>query len=935
MLQETLITNKSAVQAVWRIYFALAALQTGLALALLFQTQSADSAGLVLGISPIRLVFALGLAAVLLLLVWLLLETWIRPQTFERHWGLVAGFLGRRQVWNGIVTLCSAFFLLGLISVVQLAEVEEPFARAFFDRLAPLVIWVVGLSGQTVIALLTMRHGRETLSLRPQGRLFYLLLLAFAAIFLGWSWVASTVMPTESQRVGWNILGVPIVGWQVLVAWLAGVLMLAALAYLDSPSPGMSWLKRFALRRLDLLVVLLIWLAAVVVWQSMPLSPSWFLSEPVSPNYEYYPSSDALAYDVMAQSALVGEGYRFYSLLYARRPLLAMYLTALRLLGGQDYPRVVFLQILVLAWIPVLVYVLTKALHNRISGVIAASLIIIREANSVLLTERITTSHVKLLMADLPSMLVTVLFILLAVIWLKNLAERKLLALISGGALGFAMLVRPEVFVFVFPLLLLSAVILRQDRQWRLWLQGCLLFSTGLLLVISPWIWRNYSVTGEIFFDNPLHNTGLILQRFRLAPEAPTPTKTAQAPLTATPAPPSASKPALLVPPIVLALQETPTPAPTPSTPNERLQREMNRALNLVLQDPGAILQSSLAHYLNSQVQSFLVLPSAFRGPESLISWIGHRSADRLWEDCCSLRTYIRQVSYWRQWDGRFTASALVALVLNLVLIAYGVNEAWKRNRWAGIAPLALVVTYLVANALFRNSGGRYILPIDWAVLVYFSVGLAQLTMVGVAYLRGAPVVEKLIGEAEPALAPSPPLLRSWRFYAAIIGLFLLGCAAPALEASFPMRYDQARREAMVLALLRTEQLTKTQRGDLHVFLSRGGIAFAGRALYPRYFAPDEGDPGTSKKNPFAPKPYPRIAFYLAGSPNWTMALPIDGEPSSFPNGQDVLVLGCNQNDILLVAPISAEGTVDQVYLRSHLPAKLKCPLPVIPGVDD
>jgi len=179
------------------------------------------------------------------------------------------------------------------------------------------------------------------------------------------------------------------------------------------------------------------------------------------------------------------------------------------------------------------------------------------------------------------------------------------------------------------------------------------------------------------------------------------------------------------------------------------------------------------------------------------------------------------------------------------------------------------------------------------------------------------------------------PLLRSQRFYAALIGLFLLGCAAPLLEAGFPMRYDQAKREAMVLVLLRSELLTKTQRGDLHVFLSRGGNAFAGRALYPRYFASDEGDPGTSKKNPFAPKPFPRIAFYLAGSPNWTMALPIDGEPSSFPNGQEVLVLGCNPSDILLVARISAAGAVDQVYLRSHLPAKLKCPLPVIPGADD
>ena len=352
------------------------------------------------------------------------------------------------------------------------------------------------------------------------GRLFYYLLLAFAAIFLGWSWVAGTVMSSESQRVGWNLLGVPLVEWQVLVAWTAGVLMLVALAVLDRPSPRPTWLKRLALRRLDLLLVLLIWLAAVIVWQSVPLAPSWFLSEPAPPNQEYYPSSDALAYDAMAQSALVGEGYRYYGLLYARRPLLALFLTVLHLLGGQHYERVVFIQILVLALIPVLVYLLAKALHNRVSGVIAAALIIIREANSVWLTERITTSHVKLLMADLPTLLVTLIFVLVAITWLKNIKERKLLALITGGALGFALLIRPEAVVYAIPLLLISGLILQKDRLWSLWLQGSLLFALGLLLVIAPWIWRNYAVTGEFFFDNPLHNTSLINQRFQPAPEA-------------------------------------------------------------------------------------------------------------------------------------------------------------------------------------------------------------------------------------------------------------------------------------------------------------------------------------------------------------------------------------------------------------------------------
>jgi hypothetical protein len=66
----------------------------------------------------------------------------------------------------------------------------------------------------------------------------------------------------------------------------------------------------------------------------------------------------------------------------------------------------------------------------------------------------------------------------------------------------------------------------------------------------------------------------------------------------------------------------------------------MNRTFGLVLQNPVATMQASLAHYLNSQVQSFLILPTAFRSPESLVTWIGHRSAGQLWEDCCGLVAY-------------------------------------------------------------------------------------------------------------------------------------------------------------------------------------------------------------------------------------------------------------------------------------------------------
>ena len=73
------------------------------------------------------------------------------------------------------------------------------------------------------------------------------------------------------------------------------------------------------------------------------------------------------------------------------------------------------------------------------------------------------------------------------------------------------------------------------------------------------------------------------------------------------------------------------------------------------------------------------------------------------------------------------------------------------------------------------------------------------------------------------------------------------------------------------------------------------------------------------------------MVFYLVGLQNWALELPAAEEPSAFPNGEDVLVVGCDPSNILLVARFSGGDSLDEVYLRSPLPDRLLCPLAVVP----
>ncbi len=925
-----------AARVLWRGVTLLAALQGLLAAFLILQTRSAES-GRVLGLSSLRLGLLGLVLLVSLFFAWLGAETWLRPAAFAARWKRLAARLNRRRAWNAALLVCAGLLFLSLAWVGVLPDLDDTFTQTIFLRLQPLAVWVAGIGFLGLVGLLILRHGPGgLLDLPPHQPAFYLLLALLALTLLAWGWAARAVLPVEGQRLGWNRLGAPLIETQVWLAWLLGLGLFGLLAWMQT---GPAWARRMRPLGFDLLLGLLIWLAAVIAWQSVPLQPNWFVSSPTHPNFEYYPSSDARAYDASAQTALLGLGYRFYNAPYVRRSLLALYLTGLHLVGGQQYERVILLQIMILALLPVGIYWLIRALHNRAAGGMAAVLIILREANSIGLAGDITTSNAKLLMADLPATLMTVVFALLAIAWLQRIERRPLLALAAGGALGFSMLIRLETVVLAAPAALAAAGILWPRRQFKLWLQSGLLAALGVLLVLAPWVARNYYLTGEIFIDHPYFSLGLLIQRFnpaaQMQPGEPgeggeftlvTPTPDVAPALAVTPAPAPVKVSPLLAP---AGAPSDPAPTPTPGIAVEVLQRETNKAMDYIAQNPARILSAVAGHILNSQVQTFLVLPSAVRGLDSTVALAAHRSGADYWAACCTVRGYVRRMPYWRQWDGVIPAQAILPLALNLLFLAAGAAQAWKRQRWAGLTPLLFWAMYITFNGVFRNSGGRYLLPVDWVGLVYFSIGLAAVTRGLFAYLGGRALPETLPAEAAPgeASAWGGGLLRSPGFYGLAAGLFLLACVVPLVEALQPLRYPPARQQEMLQALLASEQLEPDQRSALQTFLSNGAISLAGRAMYPRYFAPNQGD-DVSKRNPLSPRPYPRLVFYLAAANSMNMMLPLGDKPLSFPNASDVLVIACPERDILAVARFSGSGSLKMVYLRDPFPPTLACPLP-------
>jgi hypothetical protein len=293
-------------------------------------------------------------------------------------------------------------------------------------------------------------------------------------------------------------------------------------------------------------------------------------------------------------------------------------------------------------------------------------------------------SKSQLFFGDLPSAMVISLSALLALRWLKAPQRHPLMSFWAGGGLGMAMLVRTQ-SLFILPGVLLLALLALRGR-WKTWLAQTGLLLLGLGLVIAPWLWRNWQITGQITFDDPKTQTGVMAQRYHLDD-------------------PNARTEYLI----------------RPDEDLDDFSERVNQGIfSYLLENPGDVARFVSAHWANAQIDNLLLLPvrDGIRAPGEMFS---------------------PTEAFWQSWDGSPTLSQSLLLALNLALLALGIGAAYARMRWAGLALLLMNLSYNASNALARNSGWRYLLPVDWMTYTYAALGLMELAL-GVLLVLGVPI---------------------------------------------------------------------------------------------------------------------------------------------------------------------------------------------------
>ena len=127
---------------------------------------------------------------------------------------------------------------------------------------------------------------------------------------------------------------------------------------------------------------------------------------------------------------------------YIDNPFYVFAVMIFRVIGGQYYDRMIFYQILVLALIPVIYFLIGKIYHSQYLGILLAVLTIIREKNIIFYSADTWMSPVKALLTEPFITLLLAGFCLFMIKWLKDPSAHPRNLVLAGGLFGLSTLVR-------------------------------------------------------------------------------------------------------------------------------------------------------------------------------------------------------------------------------------------------------------------------------------------------------------------------------------------------------------------------------------------------------------------------------------------------------------------------------------------------------------
>jgi hypothetical protein len=591
-------------------------------------------------------------------------------------------------IWGWLALFCPAYLFGNLIYI--------------FERMQPLSIALGACLAQFWLFFLYAK-GRLGLLIPGKSAVqkYYRPTLLFAIVIIGIGiFMAITKFGLLVNLIYSHEPGIPLTGLQLFFI----ILLLGMwIVFIPEKGRGQAILRIVKKYRL---IPILIFLTAVLAWGLTPMLTHHFFLESGAPIYQPFPFSDARVHDLGGISILQGYGIYFYG--YTDKPLYMVFMAILHFFAGYNYSFMTWLQILILAFIPVILFFLGEKFHSTSFGIFLSLVLIIRQRNAIVLSFRVSSINPKLFMTEEMTLLGVVLFAYLVFIWMR---DRKIwLAFLCGGCIGATSLLRLNPLL-LFPAIACLIVPVFWGMGKKFILRHLSAYTLAFLILLIPWI-----ITGV----NPEGRPWLLLKFYDVInTRYGSSDSSIQGHL-------YSSLPEMVMVPVgwqgnaVLihqssSLQERATNDYAMGT----LSQNTPTTLLNVINAPKGIVYRFLYNLFHNFSTSILSMP------DSLV-----------YDDL----NHLTQPVYWADgggWTGNLPITQTMLVFLNLFLVSIGLGYSWIQYRWAGMIPMTIFIAYSVSLAAAMTSGGRDIIPMDWVLYYYYGLAIVVIVQFGFKVLTG------------------------------------------------------------------------------------------------------------------------------------------------------------------------------------------------------
>ena len=755
---------------------------------------------------------------------------------------------------------------------------------AYSERLKPFV-WCFSIYIFILLCVFDnniktwMRHSLYHLQEFIQSKYFFFISLFFLLVLIfiiisGWG--------ISGANESWYTPGIPIQTSQLISCIMLCLLFL--------PVNNQIYTS-FGLKREKIISFFIIWICSAIIWRLSPLKNNFFAPGPYPPNYEYYPYSDAIFNDLAAYTAEYGQKFGYANLVL--KPIVTFVRFFCNLLANNDVNQSMYIQSALFASLPAFEFLFASYIAGNFCGFLAAGLLTLQEWNA-LHTEQVLTITSRLMMSEFLLEILFVLFGFFVFKWFRMKNHHSVYAAAAGGMTSLAIYTRYN-FYGMIPAILVFGFIASINSK-RKYLADMGIYLLSIVISISPWVYRSYQIEGKILPEiTGAFSNVVVGQRLMPLMENKQPVQTDD----------QINNENKLSPDNSATLEKEQPASPKITDESEDKQIFKLKAVKLNI---NPLLDSIGNHTLHNLVGSFLILPLKVKFDD--LNHI-YTASDSIWKN---------------SWDGSLTIYQWILLVWNIFMITIANVFLIKKFGFCGLLPIYLWFCYSLCLGISRTSAGRYIVPLNWVIILMFSVAVSVLFNKE----KISPEVSVIINKKKDIVSL---ILIFLSFFSIYGGMFLL---ENLISDKMPHRGNEEIIEGFESST--NVQLQKVDWTLVRNQVDSGDMIIGqGYMLYPRFYYFRKGEHGTDAA--FAYKEYSRIVFPVVENNKWNyFSMPVSEIPDTLQHNTIIYFIACKEPSVANVLSIEEKTKEGETLFLVRDPlSAFSCPVqePVCQSVNE